>query len=72
MPFQGSNLTQYKRTFNKALSKAHVKVECFKNVKLYFITMDLKRELCLGNKPISCLYLATMKLENMRNFVYPN
>eukprot|EP00171_Calliarthron_tuberculosum_P021776 IDg21776t1 len=43
VPYQGSNLAAHQRAFNKAMSAVRITVEwVFKEVKVYFTTMDYK------------------------------
>lgn len=73
VPFQGSQLTGYQKAFNKAMSTGRVTVEWFfKEVKLYWSTMDYRRKMRTGESPVGALYLVTMLLTNFRNCVYPN
>ena len=73
IPFQGSSLTSYEKAYNGAMSKGRVTVEWyFKEVKLYWSTMDYKRKLRTGESPVGALYIAALLLTNIRNCVYPN
>ena len=71
--FQGSNLSVQQVAFNKAMSSARIAVEwIFKEVKLYFTTVDYKRKIKVFESPVGSLYLAAMLLSNMRNCIYRN
>ena len=73
IPFQGSNLSAQQVAFNKAVSSARITVEwIFKEVKLYFTTMDYKRKMKVFESPVGSLYLAAMLRSNMRNCIYRN
>ena len=73
VPYQGSNLTSAQRAFNRAMSAVRITVEwIFKEVKLYFTTMDYKRKLKVKESPVGMLYMSAMLLCNMRNCIYPN
>ena len=73
VPFQGSNLTHSQRALNVAMSRVRVTVEwAFKEVKLYWTTVDFKRKMRFAESPVGALYLAAMLLTNMRNCIYPN
>ena len=50
VPYQGSNLSAPHDAFNSAMSRERVTVEWyFKEVKLYWSTMDYKRKMRTGN-----------------------
>ena len=73
IPFQGSNLTVQQVAFNKAKSFAPITVEwIFKEVKLYFRTVDYKRKMKVFESQVGSLYLAGMLLSNIRNCIYRN
>lgn len=73
VPNQGSNLTGNQKAFNKAMASVRITVEwIFKEVKLYFTTMDFKRKLKVLESPVGLLYSTSMLLCNMRNCLYPN
>lgn len=73
VPFDGSNLTAGQRAFNEAMSTVRVTVEwIFKEIKLYWASVDFKRKLRVEESPAGMLYLGAMLLTNMRNCCYPN
>ena len=73
VPCKGSNLSAPHRAFNSVMSRGIVTVEWyFKEVKLYWSTMDYKKKMRTGESPVGALYIAAMLLTNFRNCVYPN
>lgn len=73
VPFQGSSLSAAQMAFNTAMAKVRITVEwVFKEVKMYFATLDFKRKLKIYESPIGLLYLSSMLLCNFRNCIYPN
>lgn len=73
VPHQGSNLSAAQSAFNRAMSSVRITVEwIFKEVKLYFPTMDYKRKLKVHEAPVGLLYTSCMLLCNMRNCIYRN
>lgn len=73
MPFQGRNLTAEPLACNKAISSARITVEwVFKDVKLFFSSVDRKRNLRLNQSCVGLLYLSALLLYNIRNFIYPS
>lgn len=73
IPFRGSNLCEARRKFNEAMSMARVTVEWFfKEVKLYWTSVDFKRKLRINESGVSTMYIAAVLLTNFRNCVYPN
>ena len=72
-PFQGSNISPEQQTFNTAMSSIRITVEwAFKEVKLYWTSLDFKRKMKIGECPIAMLYLNGVVLSNFRNCFYPN
>eukprot|EP00171_Calliarthron_tuberculosum_P005862 IDg5862t1 len=70
---EGSNLSAGQRAFNIAISKVRVTEEwIFKEVKLYWMLVDFKRKMRIGESSSGSLYIAAMLLTNMRNCLYPN
>ena len=73
VPYQGSALSAEQRVFNKSMSLSRITVEwVFKEVKMYFSTLDYKRKMKVLESPVGSLYIAGMLLCNMRNCIYPN
>ena len=73
VPYQGSNLSAEQREFNKSMSSSRITVESiFKEVKMYFSTLNYKRKLKVLESPVGSLYISEMLLCNMRNCIYPN
>ena len=57
-PFQGSELSEAQRAFNKAMSSVRISVEwIFKEVKMQFTVMDFKRKIKLVESPIGLMFL---------------
>lgn len=72
-PFQGANLTPAQQALNTAMSSVRITVEwAFKEVKLYWASVDYKRKLRLFESPIAMIYQAAVLLTNLRNCFYPN
>lgn len=72
VPFRGANLNA-QNAFNRAMSKVIVTAGwLFKKLKLYWSTVDYKRKILLSQSPMGALYIATLLLTNMQNFVYSN
>lgn len=73
IPFEGSNLSATKKSFNKAMSKVRVTVEwLFKEVKLLWSMVDSKRRMRICQAPVGLMYRAAVLLTNLRNCVQPN
>ena len=73
VPYQGRNLSAEQRAFNKSMSSSCITVEwIFKEVKMYFSTLDYKRNMRVLESPVVTLYTAGMLLCNMRNCIYVN
>lgn len=73
VPFSGSNLTPAQKSANCATAAVRVTVEwMYKEVKLYWSTVDFKRKMRIGEAPVGLLYIAAMLLTNFRNCIYPN
>ena len=71
--FQGDNLLDAQHAHNTAMSSDRVTVEwIFKEIKLYWTTVDLKRKMCVNQSPVGSMYTAAMLLTNFRNCLYPN
>ena len=66
-PFQGPNLTQQQKDYNKAMSKCRIGVEwVFGDVINYFKFMDFKKNLKIGLSPIGKMYTVCALLTNAR------
>ena len=73
VPYQGSNLTPAQVAFYTAMASVRITMEwIFKELKLYFTSMDYKRKLKVFESAVGSLYLAAILPRNMRNCVYPN
>lgn len=71
--YKGSNLTAHQRGINCNMFKGQVTLErYFNGIKLYWVTMDYKRKMYMGESPVGALYIVTILLTNLRNWVYPN
>ena len=73
VPFQGSSLSSAQKAFNAGMSSVRVTVEwMFKEIKIYWSSVDFKRKLRVRQSPVGLLYLSAMLLTNIRNCCYPN
>lgn len=73
VPFQGTNHILAQKAFHKATSEVWITVEwIFKEIKMYFTTVDFKRKMKIMESPVGLLYLASMMLCNFRNCIYSN
>lgn len=73
IPFQGAELSEEQRVFNKAMSGSRNAVEwIFKELKQYWTVLGFKRKLRIGESPVAALYFSGMLLRNVRNCIYPN
>lgn len=73
VPFQGASFTPPRRAFNKSMSVVRITVEwIFKEIKMQFATMDIKRKMKIREAPVGLLYLSSMLLSHFRNCLYPN
>ena len=73
VPLQGAQLNENHKSFNMAISKSRVTVEwMFKEIKMFWTTMDYKRKLRILQAPSAALYFSGMVLCNIRNCMYPN
>lgn len=73
VPFSSANLTPAQRAANMSTASVRVTVEwMYKEVKLYWSTVDFKRKMRIGEGPVGLLYIAAMMLTNFRNCIYPN
>ena len=67
------NLSAAQGALNKTMSTARITVEwMFKEVKMYFSTLDYKRKMKVLESLVGSLYMAGMLLCNMRNCIHPN
>lgn len=63
---------KYRCAFNGETSKDRVTVEClFKELKAYFTSIDFNLKMKVFESPIGSLFLASMLLNNVSNFIYP-
>lgn len=73
IPFSGAHLTPVQKAANKETATVRVTVEwMYKEVKLYWTTVDFKRKMRIGEAPVGLLYVSAMLLTNFRNCLYPN
>lgn len=73
VPFQGANICPAARAANESTARARVTVEwCYKEIKLYWTTVDFKRKLRVGESSVGSLYIASMLLHNIRSCIQPN
>lgn len=71
VPFQGDSLNAAQSAFSAASSKVRITVELvFKEVKMYFGTVDFKRNVKIYESPLGLLYLSPMLMCNLRNCIY--
>lgn len=72
-PSQGENLTPTQQAFNTAMLSIRISVEwTFKEVKLYWSTVDYKRKLKLRESPVALIYQVSALPQNLRNIFYPS
>ena len=73
VPFSGTSMNPPQQLFNKSMSSVRITIEwIFKEIKLYYSTVDFKRKLRLGESSVGMLYKAAMLVTNIRNAIYPN
>lgn len=73
VPFQGAHLTRAQKKANTATASVRVTVEwAYKEVKLYWTTVDFKRKLRVGEVAVGMMYMGAILLHNIRNCLYPN
>lgn len=71
--FRSDVLNSAQSSFNLAVSKVRVTVEwIFKEVKMYFQTVEFKREMKVRQALLGALYICSMLIFNFRNAIYPN
>jgi len=70
-PFNGRNLTEDQKAYNKSMSKCRIGVEwVFGEIVSYFSFMDFKRNLKIGLSPIGKMYTVCALLTNARTCLY--
>lgn len=74
VPLQSAKLTAGKRRADKITSSVRVTVEwSYKEVKFYWTVVYFKRSIGAGESAVRIIFfIATEKLHNIRNCVYPN
>lgn len=73
VPFPGASLTAARKAFDKAMSGVRITVEwVFKELKMHFGTVDVKRKMKIFESPVGMLYTSAMLLSNFPNCFYPN
>ena len=73
VPFTGTSMSPPQQLFNKSMSSVCIINEwIFKEIKLYFSTVDIKSKVRVGKSPVGMLYKAAMLVTNIRNAIYPN
>ena len=73
VPFTGTSMNPPQQLFNKSMSSVRISIEwIFKEIKLYFSTIDIKRTFRVGESSVGMLYKAAMLVTNIRNAIYPN
>ena len=73
IPFEGANISAFKKASNKSISNSRVTVEWFfKEVKLLWAFVGCKGRLRIKQMPIGLIYRAAVLLTNFRNCVQPN
>jgi hypothetical protein len=69
--FRGSTISSDEMAFNASMWKFHVTVEWdFRDVKQYFIHVDLRRKIRSRETPAGLLYVSSATLCNFRGFLY--
>jgi nuclease HARBI1 len=73
VPLSGHQVNEDQSAYNKAMSSCRISVEwIFKEVKMYWTSVDYKRKMRLLECPVGALYISAHLLTNFRNCVYPN
>lgn len=69
--FRGAHLFGAQCVFIESMSSVRVTVECmFKELKLYWSTLDYKKKLRINESPVAAVYLGAKLLSNIRNPTY--
>ena len=71
--YQGAEVPADERAFNLAMATGRITVEwLFKELKMYWTTMDYRRKLRVLQAPVDTLHIACMLLNNLRTCMYGN
>ena len=73
VPYQGAERPADERAFNLPMATGRITLDwLFKELKMYWTTMDYRRKLCVLQAPVGTLYIACMLLNNFRTCMYGN